>query len=94
MDQQENTKIIKIKLTNIQDVKDFIGTTSLLPIEAEVKSGKYNVDAKSLLGLLSLNLSKPVDLILKCTEESSSQRRENIQKSIELYLDSIQKYIV
>lgn len=44
------------------DVKDFVNTVSKYTVETDLKSGRYTVDAKSLLGIFSLDLSKPITL--------------------------------
>ena len=53
-------KSIKISLEMAQRVKDFVNVTQDYPCEILLKSGKYVVDAKSILGIFSLDLSQPV----------------------------------
>ena len=56
-------KSIKISLEQAQRVKDFVAITQECDFEIllkSVKSGKYVVDAKSILGIFSLDLSKPL----------------------------------
>lgn len=43
-----------------QRVKEFVNITQDFPCEILLKSGKYVVDAKSILGIFSLDLSQPV----------------------------------
>jgi hypothetical protein len=52
----------KIKLNLISDIQDFVATSQMVGGLVTVSSidGRYSVDGKSLLGLMSLNLSKPV----------------------------------
>lgn len=55
----------RIALTTIADVNEFCNIMSGLEsfvVSAEVRSGTYIVDAKSLLGMFSLDLSKPVEV--------------------------------
>lgn len=49
-----------VKLQSIQDVKLFVTTASMLRADIDVVSGRYTVDGKSILGLCSLDLDKPV----------------------------------
>lgn len=53
---------IQINLNNINDVKNFVTTMQSIPEETILKSGKYVVDAKSIMGVFSLDLSKPITL--------------------------------
>ena len=53
-------KSIQISLQMAQKVKDFVAVTQDRPFEILLKSGKYVVDAKSILGIFSLDLSQPL----------------------------------
>jgi phosphotransferase system HPr-like phosphotransfer protein len=52
----------KIKLTSIQDVREFVDIVTGYNIEIDLSSGRYVVDAKSIMGIFSLDLSKPITL--------------------------------
>ena len=47
-------------LHSINDVKQFVTSASMMRVDIDVISGRYTVDAKSILGLCSLDLEKPV----------------------------------
>ena len=47
-------------LRSVSDVKLFVSCASLHPADIDVISGRYTVDAKSVLGICSLDLDKPV----------------------------------
>ena len=53
-------KSIQISLEMAQRVKEFVRVTQNFPHEILLKSGKYVVDAKSILGIFSLDLSQPL----------------------------------
>ncbi len=53
-------KSIKISLQMAQNVKEFVKIVQDYPYEIDLKSDKYVVDAKSILGIFSLDLSKPL----------------------------------
>ena len=53
-------KSVKISLQIAQNVKDFVKVVQDYPYEIDPKSDKYVVDAKSILGIFSLDLSKPL----------------------------------
>lgn len=56
-----------IDLGNISRVKDFVALAQNYTAEITLSSEKYCVDGKSILGIFSLDLSKPVEL--KCSDE-------------------------
>lgn len=51
-----------IKLVSIDDVKDFVKKSNACNYEADLTLGKYTVDAKSIMGIFSLDLSRPLEL--------------------------------
>lgn len=53
-------KSVTISLEMAQRVKEFVAITQNCEYEILLKSGKYVVDAKSILGIFSLDLSKPL----------------------------------
>lgn len=55
---------MKIKFEKVTDVTEFVNEISKLECEADLSSGRYLINAKSIMGLFTLNLSNPVDLII------------------------------
>ena len=55
-------KKMKISLGSIEDVKEFVALTNSYSFDSDLVSGRYAVDAKSIMGIFSLDLSKPIDL--------------------------------
>ena len=53
---------LQIQLKTIDDVKDFVNIVSKCPYEVDLSSGRYVVDAKSIMGIFSLDLSKPINV--------------------------------
>ncbi len=52
-----------ISLSNLQDIKSFIGvTTKYHHIPMKLLDDNYNVDAHSIIGIISLDISKPITL--------------------------------
>ena len=47
-------------LKSIQDVKDFVRIVNDYPFDIDLSSGRYIVDAKSIMGIFSLDLAKPI----------------------------------
>ena len=54
---------MKIALTTINDVKNFVNTVSRCDFAVDLSGGRYTVDGKSIMGIFSLDLSKPLDLL-------------------------------
>lgn len=54
---------VYIKLTTIEDVYALVRTLLAFDGEVDLESGRYKVDGRSLLGIFSLDLTKPVKLI-------------------------------
>ena len=55
-------KTVQIKLDSIDKVKDFVRAITLFDNDFDMRSGRYTIDAKSILGIFSLDLSKPITL--------------------------------
>ena len=49
-----------IMLKSINDVKDFVNIVNKYDFDVDLSSGRYIVDAKSIMGIFSLDLSKPI----------------------------------
>ena len=57
-----------IKLNTIQDVNDFTELMRAVDEEVIAAQGNYRVDAKSILGIFSLDLMKPIDVNVNLKE--------------------------
>ena len=56
-------KSVNIRLTMMTDhVKNFVSLVNRYPYDMDLRSGRYVVDAKSILGIFSLDLSKPITM--------------------------------
>ncbi len=53
-------KSFTIMLNTINDVKDFVNIVSKYDFDVDLISGRYAIDAKSIMGIFSLDLSKPI----------------------------------
>ncbi len=53
-------KTFNMQLSSINDVKDFVNIVSKYDFDVDLTSGRYVVDAKSIMGIFSLDLSKPI----------------------------------
>ena len=55
-------KTVKISLNSIDKVKAFVNDITKFDYDFDLVSGRYVIDAKSIMGIVSLDLSKPIDL--------------------------------
>ena len=55
-------KSVPIKLSFAEEVKEFVNAVNRYPYEMDLRAGRHVVDAKSILGIFSLDLSKPIAL--------------------------------
>ena len=55
-------KTVKISLNSIDKVKAFVNDVTKFNTDFDLVSGRYVIDAKSIMGIFSLDLSKAIDL--------------------------------
>ena len=55
-------KSVNIKLSLAENVKSFVNIVNRYPYDVDLRAGRHVVDAKSILGIFSLDLSKPIIL--------------------------------
>ena len=53
---------VNIRLSTIADVRDFVNIVSKSDVDIDLKSGRYVVDGKSIMGIFSLDLLSPITL--------------------------------
>ncbi len=75
-------KTINIMLNSIDKVKAFVNTLSKFDSDFDLISGRYVIDAKSIMGIFSLDLSKPIELNIHATDK------------LDEILDALKPYVV
>ena len=55
-------KTATIRLSLVENVNKFVNIVTRYPFEMDLRAGRHVVDAKSILGIFSLDLSKPITL--------------------------------
>ena len=75
---------VTVNLSESQKIKSFVNIVNKYAFDMDLRSGRYVVDAKSILGIFSLDLSKPVEL------EIFSEDEETISK----FMEDIKPYLV
>ncbi len=76
-------KTIQISLNSIDKVKSFVNEITKFDTDFDLVSGRYVIDAKSIMGIFSLDLSRPIDL---CVHADADQ--------IDKILEILKPYIV
>lgn len=74
--------ITKVQLDSIDKVKQFVNLVSCLDCDLDLVSGRYIVDAKSIMGIFSIDLSKPIELRIYDGAEQSQQVIEMLKDYI------------
>jgi len=73
-------KSYRLDLNSISAIKEFCRITTSLTSEFDVESGRYKLDGKSIMGMFSLDLSKPIKVSII---EAKSGDIEAFEKAIE-----------
>jgi len=74
-------KTVKISLNSIDKVKAFVNDVTKFDSDFDLVSGRYVIDAKSIMGIFSLDLSKVIDLNIH-----SEENMENILAVLKPYI--------
>lgn len=69
-----------VMLKSIDDVKEFVVLTNKATFDCDLVSGRYAVDAKSIMGIFSLDLSKELKLILHADDSEAEELLEQTEK--------------
>ena len=70
-----------IRLYTISDIRDFVNIAAKYDFDIDLKSGRYVVDAKSIMGIFSLDLMKPIELTAEIEDAAERAAFEEDIKS-------------
>lgn len=73
-------KKLTIRLSDIDGVKKFVTKVSLYPFDVDLLTGRYIIDGKSIMGILSLDLDKPLSCVIH------SEQCEDLLKDISEFI--------
>lgn len=76
-------KTLTIKLGTIDSVKKFNYLATRQNFDIDIVSGRYNVDAKSLMGIFSLNLMEPIKVVLHTDDKEKIAEIEKAVSNLE-----------
>ena len=71
---------IMIRLNTLSEVKEFNAAAAQIPGDVDLRSGHYCVDAKSIMGIFSLNLGRDLSV------ESNAVSEDELRKRFAAYL--------
>lgn len=74
-------KEYNVRIVTIEDVKRFVATVMRFDFDIDLISGRYAIDAKSIMGIFSVDLSKELKLVAH-TDEDTSEFEEAISDFI------------
>ncbi len=63
-------KSVQISLNSIEKVKSFVNDIAKFDTDFDLVSGRYVIDAKSIMGIFSLDLSKPINLNIHSDDDA------------------------
>ncbi|MCI9517557.1 MAG: HPr family phosphocarrier protein [Lachnospiraceae bacterium] len=77
----------KVLLDSIEKVRKFVSITSRFDTEVSLKAGRYIVDAKSIMGIFSVDLTKPMELQFETNGKADSA-------CIAKYIEQVDEFVV
>ena len=75
-------KTVDISLNSIDKVKSFVNDINRFDNDFDLVSGRYVIDAKSIMGIFSLDLSEPIALNIHADDASVAHIMELIDKYV------------
>jgi hypothetical protein len=78
-EQEGNKMKFTVKLRDANSVKDFVKITSQYSEDLSLVHGRYVVDAKSILGIFSMDLTRPMELV-------SEGANDNLKEDLKAYV--------
>lgn len=57
-------KTTRIRLNGVDDIRAFVNAVAMYKYDIDLRGGRYVVDAKSIMGIFSLDLSSPIEMVV------------------------------
>ena len=57
-------KTTKIRLNGVDDIRAFVNAVAMYEYDIDLRGGRYVVDGKSIMGIFSLELSAPIEMVV------------------------------
>jgi len=75
-------KAFEVLLTSINDVKQFVNSACTQSFDIDLISGRYIIDAKSIMGIFSLDLAKPIRVEVHADDAEADAFAALVQSNI------------
>ncbi len=82
MTRRQFMKTVNISLNSIEKVKTFVNLINRYDYDFDLMSGRYVIDAKSIMGIFSLDLSKPIALNIHADDKDADTIIEQLASYI------------
>ena len=79
-------KKVEIRLSLAENVKNFVNVVNRYPFDVDLRAGRHVVDAKSILGIFSLDLSRPVTVEID-EGGGNAEKLDALLREIEPFMD-------
>jgi phosphotransferase system HPr-like phosphotransfer protein len=76
------TREVTVLLDSIDKVNHFVNTLAQFNQDVDLARGKYVVDAKSIMGIFTMDLSKPVTLRTNANEKAADEIFESVKQYV------------
>jgi len=76
-------KKVQLKLVTVEDIRSIVNILAKYTVDLDIRQGRYIVDARSLMGIFSLDLLKPIDFVIDSDDE----------KIVNAVLEDVKKWI-
>ena len=73
-------KQMQITLTTVKDIRNFVNEVILVDYDVDLVQGRYTIDAKSIMGIFSLDLLSPITL------QAQTEYAEDLLSKIEKFI--------
>ena len=73
-------KTTKIRLNGVDDIRAFVNAVAMYEYDIDLRGGRYVVDGKSIMGIFSLDLSAPIEMVVYGDKEDEPIAR--VQKFV------------
>lgn len=75
-----------IRLTLAENVKQFVNTVNRYDFDMDLRAGRHVVDAKSILGIFSLDLSRTITLEIENADDAPQEKIDALLRDIAPFL--------
>ena len=77
---EHNFLTFQVSINTIDKVRDFATCTNLVNFDVDLKQLHYTIDAKSIMGIFSFDISKTLTLVIHSTDEYDTEVQDFIEK--------------